>query len=82
MIIVTAKVQVTEENQEAFRTLVASFENQIRQDEGCISAQVFQDCEEKGTYLFYEKWATQEDWQEHMQTSHVQEFLGRRSRPL
>lgn len=46
-----------------------------RQDEGCLSYDLYQSAADSSVFITIEQWETREDLQAHMQTSHVQEAL-------
>lgn len=41
---------------------------------GCVQYDLHQDNQDPSRFLFYETWATQELWQDHMSAPHVKAF--------
>ncbi|MFT6925289.1 MAG: quinol monooxygenase YgiN [Psychromonas sp.] len=44
-------------------------------EKGCLNYDLHQDNENPAHFVFYEKWATRELWQAHMDGKHLQDFV-------
>ena len=75
MIIIAAKVVVRSECVQQFKDLLPPLIGACRNDEGCIGYEVYESVDSPCGYFFFEKWATQQDFDEQLQTKHVQDFL-------
>ena len=75
MIIVTAKAAVRSESVPGFEALLKPLIDASRSAEGCISYEVYKNVESGTNWFFFEKWATQLDFEEQMQTKPVLDFL-------
>jgi len=42
-----------------------------RAEDGCLNYDLHRDLEMPGRFLFYENWATREQWQAHMGSAHL-----------
>lgn len=40
-------------------------------ESGCLQYDLHQDLEKPGRFLFYENWATREEWDAHMESAHL-----------
>ena len=69
-----AKSGSEEQLYEEFRNLVES----TRAEEGCINYDLHRSVEDPGTFMFYENWESRPLWEQHMESPHLQEFLGKR----
>ncbi|MDY6806618.1 MAG: putative quinol monooxygenase [Cyanobacteriota bacterium] len=45
------------------------------EEAGCIQYDLHQDNEHPAVFLFYENWENRELWQQHMNNSHIAEYL-------
>lgn len=45
------------------------------EEAGCIQYDLHQDNENPAVFLFYENWENRELWQQHMNNSHIAEYL-------
>jgi quinol monooxygenase YgiN len=69
-----AKSGYEEQLYEEFRNLVEP----TRAEEGCINYDLHRSVEDPGTFMFYENWESRPLWEQHMESPHLQEFLGKR----
>ena len=46
-----------------------------RAEEGCLQYDLHQDNERPEHFMFYENWTTRELWQDHMNSTHLKEFV-------
>ncbi len=46
-----------------------------RAEEGCINYDLHQDNENPNLFLFHENWENRELWQQHMNNSHLAEYM-------
>jgi len=46
-----------------------------RKEEGCLNYDLHQSLDDKALFLFYENWASQEVFDRHLASAHVQAFL-------
>jgi len=45
-----------------------------RNEKGCIDYEFHQDITDKNIFIFYENWATYEDWQNHVNSEHMKVY--------
>lgn len=48
-----------------------------RKEDGCLLYELHQDLECKNTLIFYEVWASKEDWMAHDQSPHIKTFISK-----
>jgi quinol monooxygenase YgiN len=48
-----------------------------RQEAGCINYDLFQDNASPGEFALYENWAAVPEWEAHMKTPHLVDFVAR-----
>ena len=46
-----------------------------RAEEGCLQYDLHQDNENPAHFMFYENWESRELWQEHMNNTHLAEYM-------
>ena len=49
-----------------------------REGGGCINYDLHRSVEDPGTFMFYENWESRPLREQHMESPHLQEFLGKR----
>jgi quinol monooxygenase YgiN len=60
---------------EALGSALTGLVEPSRRDAGCISYDLHQSLEDANSWFIYENWRSTEDFDAHMQTAHLQEFL-------
>lgn len=70
MITVVATNYIKEEKIDEMIQLVKELVEETRKEEGCISYNLFQDSQDKGTFTFVEEWLSKEHLDVHMQAEH------------
>ena len=43
-------------------------------EEGCMNYDMYRSTEDRGTFIFYENWASRPHWERHMQSPHLKAF--------
>ena len=46
-----------------------------RSEQGCLQYDLHQNNQNPAHFLFYEKWESREDWQNHMHTEHLAAYI-------
>lgn len=71
---VVARVRAKTEFIEAVRRECLALVEATRGEEGCLSYDLYQSTEDKALFVFYEKWATREDIERHLESPHSLAF--------
>jgi len=48
-----------------------------RKEEGCIDYHLHRCLGQKGRFIFYENWASKEEWEKHLEMPYIQDLLGK-----
>ena len=64
-----------EKRKEVLQTLLSMIE-EIRQEKGCLSYQVFQDIKDENGFSLVQEWETREDLEHHMRSDWFSVLLG------
>lgn len=75
MIKVFAKLELKENKMEEFRDLVIELIAETRNENGCMTYQLFQDVNKQNVFTFTEEWVNQEALQSHLHSKHFQENI-------
>ncbi len=70
-----AKVKAKDGCQEQLKQLTMAMLEPTRAENGCIKYDLHIHSEDKGSFMFYETWASKEALDEHIATPHLQNFL-------
>jgi quinol monooxygenase YgiN len=76
MIVSSTKISVPSENRREFLQTLHPLIDRIRRDKGCIEYDVYQDVQNKDTFIVIEQWETQADLDEHLRSEKFGVFLG------
>ncbi|MEO0797271.1 MAG: putative quinol monooxygenase [Verrucomicrobiota bacterium] len=68
---ITAKPGKEDATKEALLALIPT----TLAEEGCLNYDMHVSCDEPGTFLFYENWASRETWEAHINNDHLQAFI-------
>lgn len=68
---VVAVVSAKPGQEDVVRDALAALVGPTRQEEGCESYELFASAAAPGTFVFVERWRSQEDVDAHLQTPHV-----------
>ncbi|WP_020141389.1 antibiotic biosynthesis monooxygenase [Streptomyces sp. 351MFTsu5.1] len=66
------------EKAEELATLLVSFAERSRNEEGCLGSWINQDADDPTLFVFYEIWATRKDLARHIAQPYMKEFLAGR----
>ncbi|MDH6489338.1 antibiotic biosynthesis monooxygenase [Streptomyces sp. SAI-127] len=67
------------EKAEELATLLVSFAERSRNEEGCLGSWINQDADDPTLFVFYEIWATRKDLARHIAQPYMKEFLAGRN---
>jgi quinol monooxygenase YgiN len=70
MITVVATNYIKEDKIDDMINIAKELVEETRKEDGCITYNLFQDSEDKGTFTFVEEWTSKEHLDAHMQTEH------------
>ena len=70
---IKAKAGMEEQVRQELLALVAP----TRKESGCINYDLHQAQDDNSLFVFYENWLSKKDLDEHLQTPHLQAFLGK-----
>ena len=74
-LIIVAKILAKEGKVDLVKNELLKLIDVTRAEEGCINYDLHEDNENKNLFLFYEKWASRDLWQKHMQNAHLAEYV-------
>lgn len=76
MIVTTTRMTVSSANRsELFQTILTLLPP-VRNENGCLSSRFYLDSADTNSALLIEEWETEEDWDNHLQSSGCAVFLG------
>ena len=75
MIVVTARVAVSEQQRERFISVASEMCARSREENGCRGYRVYADLEQPDRYVFVEEWDDEQALQEHFGRPHTRTFL-------
>ncbi|KRE10902.1 monooxygenase [Bacillus sp. Root239] len=73
-IIINAILQAKPGKEEELRSELVKVIEPSREEKGCIQYTLHQDTDKAGTFVFYEKWESNEDIAAHIETPHYQQY--------
>jgi quinol monooxygenase YgiN len=56
---------------------LSSLVQPTRKESGCVNYDLHQSPEDKTVFLFYENWISKRDLDQHLETPHMRDFLGK-----
>lgn len=71
---VIARVKAKKGMEEQVRRECLALVNPSRRDEGCIDYQLYQSMDDPTVFIFFEKWLTREDVENHLMMPHCLAF--------
>ena len=74
---VLAKLKAKQGMEQKVRELALALVAPTRAEAGCISYDFHQNCDDKSLFVFYENWQSRKALDRHIQTPHLQAFVGR-----
>ncbi len=72
---IVARVEANADKVELVKTELLKLVAPTLKEAGCIQYDLHQDNENPAVFLFYENWENRELWQQHMNSSHIAEYL-------
>ncbi|WP_435579368.1 putative quinol monooxygenase [Gilvibacter sp.] len=72
---IVAQIIAKPEHRELVKSELQKLIPITRQEQGCINYDLHQDIGDPNLFLFYENWESRELWQDHMNNSHLAEYL-------
>lgn len=76
MLIILAKGVIRPDRRDAFIAAAREQIAETRKEAGCISYDFFESQTEPNTFVFNERWKSQEAIDFHFQTEHIKKFMG------
>lgn len=76
MLIVTAKVHLSEGNGEEFLDAVGVMKSKVLDDPGTLSYCLYQSADESNTYMFHETYEDEKAFAYHVSTEHFKQLSG------
>jgi quinol monooxygenase YgiN len=71
LLTVIARVRAKDEQQARLRQELQRLVEPTRAEQGCVSYDLHESCENPGQFLFYEVWKSEADLEAHFQTPHM-----------
>ena len=76
MIMTTTRITVSSANRSELFQTVLTLLVPVMNEKGCLSSRFYLDSADHNSALLVEEWATQEDWDNHLQSRDCAVFLG------
>ncbi|MEM7084255.1 MAG: putative quinol monooxygenase [Pseudomonadota bacterium] len=73
--IIVAHIHAKAGRRDRVKTALAALLVPTRLEAGCQLYALHEDRDDPHHFLFYERWASRERWQAHMQSDHIAEYL-------
>jgi len=73
---VVATIPAKPETEDAIRAALQALAAESRQEEGCLSYDLFESSSAPDTFVTMERWASQEALEKHLASAHVAEAFG------
>jgi quinol monooxygenase YgiN len=77
MIVVTARLQTTDDKRDDFVRVVQAMCEASRREPGCQGYRLYEDTEQPNRYLILEEWDDDAALQQHFTEAHTGEFMGK-----
>ncbi len=71
---IVAEIKAKPGKEAELQKLLESLVAPSRKDKGCLDYVLHVSNEDPGFFLFYESWASKEEWEQHMATPHLEDF--------
>jgi len=72
---IIARIESKSKEIDLVKSEVSKLIEPTRKEKGCIQYDLHQDNERLEVFVFYESWESLELWQEHMESSHLKNFI-------
>jgi len=72
---IIARIEAKTESLNLVKQEVLKLIEPTRKEKGCIQYELHQDNEKPEIFIFFENWESQELWQTHMESSHLESFV-------
>ena len=72
---IIARIEAKKENLDLVKTEITKLIEPTRKEEGCMQYDLHQDNEEPEVFIFFENWATKALWEQHNESTHLDEFI-------
>ena len=72
---IVAKILAKEEKRELVKRELLKLIDITRNEVGCINYDLHQDYENENLFLFFENWESRDLWQNHMNNSHLADYV-------
>jgi len=72
---IIARIEAKTESLDLVKSEVLKLIEPTRKEKGCIQYELHQDNEKPEIFIFFENWESQELWQIHMESSHLESFV-------
>jgi len=76
MIVSTTRITVSSANRSELFQTIQTLLTPIKNEKGCLASHFYLDSADSNTALLVEEWETEEDWDNHLQSTDCAIFLG------
>ncbi len=70
-----ARIEAKSEHIDLVKTELVKLIKPTRREDGCLQYDLHQDNQRPEIFLFYENWASHEQWQAHMNNEHLKQYM-------
>jgi quinol monooxygenase YgiN len=74
-LLIVARIEANSDKIELVKAELRKLIEPTVKEAGCIQYDLHQDNENPAVFLFYENWESRELWQEHMNNTHLAEYM-------
>ena len=74
---IVANIYAKADKVELVKSELSKLIETTRKEAGCINYDLHQDNQNPTHFLFFENWASRESWQQHMNNTHLVEYMAR-----
>ncbi|MGB0560838.1 MAG: putative quinol monooxygenase [Spirulinaceae cyanobacterium] len=72
---IVARIEANPDQVEGVKTELLKLIPPTLEDAGCLQYDLHQDNDNPAIFLFYENWESRELWQQHMNSTHIADYL-------
>ncbi len=72
---IVARIEAKADKVERVKNALLALIQPTRAEDGCLQYDLHQDNENAEVFLFYETWASREQWQTHMNNDHLKAYM-------
>ncbi|MEM1249604.1 MAG: putative quinol monooxygenase [Acidobacteriota bacterium] len=72
---IVARIEAEPGKEDLVKSELLKLVEPTRAEDGCLQYDLHEDNETPGIFVFYENWESRELWQQHMNNTHLEEYM-------